>query len=390
MNKKVGLAITTYTHNYGSFLQSYAMFETIKKLGYTPEVISTMGVQPLIDAARRKYFMKRMFNLNELRSYSTMLKGIAMCYIDRTFVEQQRVRGKAFERFRDAHFKFSPSKNTWEEVGEMSKDYCAVVVGSDQLWRPANIEGNYYTLNFVPEDVNKIAYAPSFGIPYLPKPQAEKAKRFLPRFNHIAVREERGAEIIKELTGMEVPVVCDPTLLFTKEDWNQNVGRRIISDDYILCYFLGNNEQYLKFAKRLKELWNVKVVGIAHIAGYNKNIKTYMDETPFSIDPFQFLNLIKYAKCVLTDSFHCSVFSMHFEKAFFAFKRFSDKDTMSTNNRLITLFKMVGIEGRLITGKEEINDELFRPIDYHRVTDNIQKKRDFSMKYLINALNSQQ
>ena len=45
MSKKIGLAITTYTHNYGSFLQSYAMFETIKKLGYDPEVINTAGVQ---------------------------------------------------------------------------------------------------------------------------------------------------------------------------------------------------------------------------------------------------------------------------------------------------------------------------------------------------------
>ena len=80
--------------------------------------------------------------------------------------------------------------------------------------------------------------------------------------------------------------------------------------------FLGDNEQYLKFAKRLKEYWNVKLVGIVHIAGYNKNIKTYMDETPFDINPFQFLNLIKFAKCILTDSFHCSVFSIHFEKEF--------------------------------------------------------------------------
>lgn len=389
MNRKIGLAITTYTHNYGSFLQSYAMFEMIKKLGYIPEVISIIGVQHQIDAARRKYFMRRMFNLNELRSYSTMLKGIFMRHVSRSFAEQQRVREAAFNRFRDEYFKFSPVENSWEEIGKMCEGYTAVVVGSDQLWRPANIEGNYYTLNFVPDNVNKVAYAPSFGIPFLHKQQAEKAKHFLPRFNHIAVREERGAEIIMDLTGIEVPVVCDPTLLFTKEEWDKNVGTRIINDDYILCYFLGDNEQYLKFAKRLKEYWNVKLVGIVHIAGYNKNIKTYMDETPFDINPFQFLNLIKFAKCILTDSFHCSVFSIHFEKEFFAFKRFSDKDTMSTNNRLATLFKMTEIEGRLIAGTENINDKLFTPIDYMSVGKNIEKNRDFSISYLISALKNE-
>lgn len=390
MSKKIGLAITTYTHNYGSFLQSYAMFETIKKLGYDPEVINTAGVQFSISAARRKYFIKRIFNINELRSYSAMLRGIAMKYVSKKYAEQLRIRGTGYERFRDSHFKFSPVKTSWKEISEMCKDYCAVVVGSDQLWRPANIEGNYYTLNFVPYEINKIAYAPSFGIPFLPKSQAEKAKKFLPRLNHIGVREERGADIIKELTGLKVPVVCDPTLLFTKEDWDKNVGERIIKDNYILCYFLGDNEDSLKFAKKLKEYWNVKIVGIVHIAGYNKNISKYMDETPFDIDPFQFVNLVKFAKCVLTDSFHCSVFSILFEKEFFAFKRFSDKDTMSTNNRLVTLFKMVEIEGRLISGKEAVNKELFKLIDYKKVCENIRKKREFSMNYLIKALENKE
>lgn len=386
MSKKVGLAITTYTHNYGSFLQSFALVETIKRLGYTPEVISTKGVQNLISSARRKYFLKRMFNINELLSYSVMFKGIGMKLINNDYAKNQKIRGAAFDRFRDKYFSFSPVGHTWEEVGNICRDYCAVVVGSDQLWRPANIEGGYFTLEFVPDEINKVAYAPSFGIPKLEKPQAEKVKHFIPRLNHIGVREERGQQIIKELTGIDVPVVCDPTLLFTKEDWDSYVGDRLINDDYVLTYFIGDHEDYLRFAKRLSDYWGIKVVGIVHIDGYNNNISTYIDDTPYDIDPFQFINLVKFAKCVLTDSFHCSVFSIHFEKEFFAFKRFSDTNTMSTNNRLTTLFNVAGIEGRILSGKEDISDSLFKPINYSVVRENIQKKRDFSMDYLSNAL----
>lgn len=386
MSKKVGLAITTYTHNYGSFLQSFALVETIKRLGYTPEVISTKGVQNLISSARRKYFLKRMFNINELLSYSVMFKGIGMKLINNDYAKNQKIRGAAFDRFRDKYFSFSPVGHTWEEVGNICRDYCAVVVGSDQLWRPANIEGGYFTLEFVPDEINKVAYAPSFGIPRLEKPQAEKVKHFIPRLNHIGVREERGQQIIKELTGIDVPVVCDPTLLFTKEDWDSYVGDRLINDDYVLTYFIGDHEDYLRFAKRLSDYWGIKVVGIVHIDGYNNNISTYIDDTPYDIDPFQFINLVKFAKCVLTDSFHCSVFSIHFEKEFFAFKRFSDTNTMSTNNRLTTLFNVAGIEGRILSGKEDISDSLFKPINYSVVRENIQKKRDFSMDYLSNAL----
>lgn len=386
MSKKVGLAITTYTHNYGSFLQSFALVETIKRLGYTPEVISTKGVQNLISSARRKYFLKRMFNINELLSYSVMFKGIGMKLINNDYAKNQKIRGAAFDRFRDKYFSFSPVGHTWEEVGNICRDYCAVVVGSDQLWRPANIEGGYFTLEFVPDEINKVAYASSFGIPRLEKPQAETVKHFIPRLNHIGVREERGQQIIKELTGIDVPVVCDPTLLFTKEDWDSYVGDRLINDDYVLTYFIGDHEDYLRFAKRLSDYWGIKVVGIVHIDGYNNNISTYIDDTPYDIDPFQFINLVKFAKCVLTDSFHCSVFSIHFEKEFFAFKRFSDTNTMSTNNRLTTLFNVAGIEGRILSGKEDISDSLFKPINYSVVRDNIQKKRDFSMDYLSNAL----
>lgn len=389
MSKKIGLAVTTYTHNYGSFLQSFAMSEVLKKLGYEPEVISTGGVQHLISAARRKYFMSRIFNVNELKSYSTVFKGMAMKMVNKEFAENLRVRGAAYDTFRDEHFAFSPVKDSWAEVGEMCKGYHAVLVGSDQLWRPANIEGNYYTLNFVPDAVNKIAYATSFGIPFLPKAQAKKAQQFLPRLNHIAVREEKGAEIIKNLTGLDVQVVCDPTLLFTKEEWDKNVGERMMKEDYILCYYLGDNENYLKFAKRLKEYWGVKVVGLVHINGYNKNVQAYMDETPFDVNPFQFINLIKHARCVLTDSFHCSVFSILFEKEFFAFKRFKDSDTMSTNNRLLTLFKIAGIEGRVVDGTEEINDSLFTKIDHNKVRENLALKRAESMEYLIKALENQ-
>lgn len=163
----------------------------------------------------------------------------------------------------------------------------------------------------------------------------------------------------------------------------------MMKEDYILCYYLGDNENYLKFAKRLKEYWGVKVVGLVHINGYNKNVQAYMDETPFDVNPFQFINLIKHARCVLTDSFHCSVFSILFEKEFFAFKRFKDSDTMSTNNRLLTLFKIAGIEGRVVDGTEEINDSLFTKIDHNKVRENLALKRAESMEYLIKALENQ-
>lgn len=71
----------------------------------------------------------------------------------------------------------------------------------------------------MPETVNTIAYATSFGQSSIPNDSARKATIFLKKIRHIGVREESGQKLVKKLAGRDVPVVCDPTLLFTGEEW---------------------------------------------------------------------------------------------------------------------------------------------------------------------------
>lgn len=385
--KKIGLAVVTYVNNYGSFLQSFATQQIIRNLGYNTEVINIDGVNATIKKARKKYFLKRCFNINELKSYAVTIQGIVRAKLDKKYAKDINTRNRVFGSFRKEHFNFSPVSKTWDEMSALCQQYAAVVVGSDQLWRPVNIEGDFYTLNFVPNEINKVAYSTSFGVSSLPKKTAEKAKRFLKRIDHLSVREASGQKLVKELIGKDIPVVCDPTMLLSAEDWEKYVDEKpIVDGPYILCYFLGSNEEYLKFAKRMKQEKGMKIVGLVHCAGYNKHVDVYMDEMPFSAGPLEFINLIKYARYVLTDSFHCCVFSILFKKDFFAFRRFADNDEMSTNDRLVTLFDWTGIKGRLLNGTEDITDDLFSHIDYEYVMSRIQEKREDSMKYLTNAL----
>lgn len=381
------MAVVTYVRNYGSYLQSFATQETIKSLGYETEVISTEGVGKIIAKARRKYFAKRLLNLSELKSYAVTINGIIRMKIDSGYARNIRKRDKKYDEFRK-NFRFSKPLTSWQEIGEYCKNYSSVLVGSDQLWRPANIEGDYYTLNFVPDEINKIAYSTSFGVSVLPPKQAEKAKQFLPRINHISVREEKGRILVKNLTGIDVPVVCDPTMLLSRNEWDKYLPNHSewSMRDYILCYFLGGNEEYLKFAKRMKVFMKKTLVGIVHCSGYNRNVNLYVDQTPFDIGPFDFIDLIKYAQCIMTDSFHCCVFSILYEREFFAFRRFADNDVMSTNDRLNTLFAWTGIEGRLLKGNEEPDEHLFTPINYDEVKRKLQQKRKTSMDYLERSL----
>ena len=94
---------------------------------------------------------------------------------------------------------------------------------------------------------------------------------------------------MKEIANRDVPVVCDPTLLFTGDEWMAIQQKEpIVKGKYILCYFLGNNPPHREFAKRLKEATGCKIIALTHLDEFVKSDEGYADETPYDIDPADF------------------------------------------------------------------------------------------------------
>ncbi len=127
-----------------------------------------------------------------------------------------------------------------------------------------------------------------------------------------------------------------------------------IDGKYIFCYFLGNNPPHREFAKRLREKTGCKIIALTHLDEYVKSDESYADETPYDIDPADFLNLIRNAEYVCTDSFHCSVFSILYNARFSHFGVIPGKHGSQPIVALDTLFRMVGISGRMMQGDEDI------------------------------------
>lgn len=95
----------------------------------------------------------------------------------------------------------------------MATNYSAFLVGSDQLWRTDSVEHGYYTLEWVPDGIRKIAYSTSIGVKEVPWFQVKKNRRFMNRFDFMALREQSACDLVYRLTGRKVQVVLDPTLL---------------------------------------------------------------------------------------------------------------------------------------------------------------------------------
>lgn len=387
--KKTAIVSCYFQHNYGSMLQAYATQMVLDKLGYENETIDIAGFNHEIKEAKILYFAKASLTSDIVFSKLGMVKNILRKKLFKNkYSEMSRIRADRFDEFARCHFRLSAQFNSKKELGEMCREeYSSVLVGSDQLWLPGNIAADYYTLNFVPETVNTIAYATSFGQSSLPNDSKKKASVFLKKIKHIGVREESGQKLVKRLTNRDVPVVCDPTLLFTEEEWmGIQQQEPLVKGRYILCYFLGNNPPHRDFARRLKKETGCKIVALIHLDEFVKSDECYADETPYDIDPADFLNLIRNAEYVCTDSFHCSVFSILYKKEFFAFHRYSRQTSMSTNNRLDTLFSSVDITERLMHGNEDISDCLNIKTDYDKVYEKLTSVRQQSYEYLKRAL----
>lgn len=386
--KKIGVVSCYFQPNYGSMIQAYATQLALDKLGYDNETIDISGFENEIKKAKIKYFVKASLTSGILFSKFGRAKDVYIRKIKKNnYTENMLIRNRAFKRFEKKTFRMSEIYNSKKELENNCKRYKAILVGSDQLWLPGNIAADYYTLNFVPQTINTIAYATSFGQASLPNDTVKLAKTFLKKIKHISVREEAGALLIKNITGRSVPVVCDPTFLFNADEWNKiQCKDPIVEGDYIFFYFLGNNIIHRKFVDRLSKFTGLKVVCLPHVDEYVKEDEIYSDVQLYDIDPGQFLNLIRYAKYVCTDSFHCSAFSIQYKKNFFAFKRFENGNKLSTNSRLETLFKITGVKGRLLKGDESIEYALNIRTDYNMVSLQLDEIRRKSFNYLMDSL----
>lgn len=150
------------------------------ELGYENETIDISGFNGEIKKAKMLYFAKVSLTSDILLSKLGMATNVLRRKLSKgTYGENTIIRNKKFDDFCIEHFRLSEKYNSKADLSNKCKDeYGAVLVGSDQLWLPGNIAGDYYTLNFVSEKVNTIAYATSFGQSTLPSDSAKKAAVF--------------------------------------------------------------------------------------------------------------------------------------------------------------------------------------------------------------------
>ena len=248
--------------------------------------------------------------------------------------------------------------------------------GSDQIWNPDLTDGLDLTFfgDFVKGRGKKISYAASIGKNILTECELKKMVQAIEYLDVVGVREVSAANLLQNNTEKDIYVNIDPTLLIDSKAWRRFITKRIRNDKYVFVYALEKNMKLINAAKQIAKRKNLNVVFLDMKNYYGKRGRSY-----YSAGPIEFLNLLYYADCVVTNSFHGTVFSMIFEKKFFSIPH------KSRSTRVIDLLSELGLSDRVVfeySGKENIDS----PIDYKRVNELLSIKRKKSEKYFSDNL----
>lgn len=362
---KVGVVtIPDYT-NYGNRLQNYAAIHILRSR-FGCNVVNLIAI-------KEKAFCNGKYGIWAKEQISKKC-----CILPELAEKKWGPNITRWANFRNWSKKYIPTRNFYEHSclpESLNREYDLFFAGSDQIWNYHFSAGRFndYFLEFA-ESRKKAAISGSFGVEEIPEEWKQTYTEKLSDFAHISVREDAGARIIRDLLGRDVPVLIDPVMLLSREEWLKvaKKPRADISRPYILKYYLGDEaeeERIDRWAEEngfeVYELLNEKVPEL------------------YSAGPGEFISLIANASLVASDSFHCIAFSIIFRKPFVVYARRGSGNYMTS--RLDTLLGKFGFQDRW---KHMLQPEAYRNCDYSCVDSLMAAEQEKVLAYIRTVLDS--
>lgn len=339
----------------GAILQAFSLCKVMEGMGHEVCLVNY--------PAAGKGEPKPPLNLHSLYAQFAKSRKKRECY--RRFVE---------ERCNET----SRAYTTYEDLKAYPPEAEAYVCGSDQIWNPSLTGGRpdpAYFLNFGDPSIRRISYAASYGGVSLSEEHTTTVKSMLQRLDHLSAREKEGQELTRKLTGREVELVVDPTLLF--DDWNSVARPTRKRDSYVLLYQLQKSSAVYTAARQVARRMGKPLLNIdASMKFWDRPGRCVR---PFS--PDEWLGLFQNASAVVTNSFHGTVFSALYERPFHSISLTGEKAVRA--ERMRGLCEQLGLANRFVETGGELS---FEEIEWASTRERVQQLRERSLSYLSYAL----
>lgn len=367
---KIAIMTQPLGPNYGGIIQAWALQQVLKKAGYEPVTINRQNdvKSPAYRAARFGYHTlqrilgKRKAPINLERYLPDILQHT--------------------HAFIDQHISMSELLNSTEKLKAHFKreQYDAVIVGSDQTWRPKYSPNIYnFFLDFLQgSDIKRIAYASSFGVDEweFTEEQTRRCAPLAKQFDAISVREKSGVELCKIHLGVEATHALDPTLLLAREAYEELYSNiKTPERAGVYTYILDQDEWKNRVVEITKQVLkrpqysNQPKSDLSHLSSSNLN-----DYKMPNLEGW--IKGFSEADFVITDSFHGTVFSIIYNKQFISL--------INPNrgaSRFYSILRELGLSDRLLDNydKNSIENLLNKKIEYSDINkrlDSIRKKSE--------------
>lgn len=347
--------------NYGSLLQYFALEKKLEELGYEP------------------YWMRYVLT-KEKESVSSKIKKALKYYLNYNGIRQREKILKKFAYFISSYLKVSEHIYDEKRLSKNIPDAEAFVTGSDQVWG-GTLRANY--LYFVPDEKLKISYAASFGKAEIPKAQLDIIASWIKRLDYISVRESSGKEICNQI-GVDAEKVLDPTLLINYNQYPVDYSVASTFEKFYFGYFLNFEIEQQDILKAIDIFSTQQSIKILYTAGASNVDRMVPQQSRLYLSPEEWIGMYCNAEAIFTNTFHGTAFALIFHKKFLVFLQ--KGKTANQNERILSLLQMVGLESRIYDVTKEIGKQLEEPIDWIYVDCIIEKEREHSIKFLIDAL----
>lgn len=358
MISKVAILTWHYYQNFGSALQCFALQTVLENIGMKVKII----------------------NYRNPKYGSVDIHKENICYLLAPILQHFSKRFKLANLiFRKKYIHETRLVRNSEEICKLSKQFDAIVFGSDQIWAP-NLLNPVYLGESVDKNVRKISYAASIGLNDIPDNLVPIYRQLLSNFYAVSIREQEGKELLKAKCHIDSIVVLDPTLMININIYSK-IQRKIkgIQKPYLFCYFLNKEHQYKEKVQNYAREHNLQIIGASDKV---EDGEWMIRLTGLGAD--HFLWLINHAQTIMTDSYHGSIFSLLFHKNLWIFQRFDENNPICQNSRIRQLQTNFNLEHRIISATSQIDESAL--IDYDYFESQLKTLRVSSLDFLKNAL----
>lgn len=344
---KIGIMTFWWSNdNYGQLLQCYALQQYLREQGHEPFLIRYDSRPDFLPPPVWRKVIKAFnpIKLSRFIKYKFIKKFQKI-----QFNLEEQNNQRQFDSFRKKYIRQSEQIYlSYSELKENPPKADCYIVGSDQVWNfyeyPLNKCKNplhAYFLDFGASSTKRISYSASWGKTEISDEYKNEIQPLLSKFNYISVRERTGVSLCQACGAKKVELRCDPTLLLKADHYRQlylTEKNPDFPERYILVYRLGNPCDFPM--KKISNWANSKSLEVIYVTA-NGLSDTYKKIYP-TIQ--QWLSLIDNAEYVITNSFHCCVFSLIFRRKFAVIPLKSSAKGM--NSRIETLFELFKVTPR--------------------------------------------